>query len=142
VNVAFPAELDVVVELPRWSFVKRKASGAIALISPIPCPFNYGSVPGTLAADGDCEDVLLLGPRLPTGRRLRARVLARVHFVDAGRDDAKWICGEPPLAAADELAVRLFFSAYARLKRVLNLRHGLHVPTYYAGIERAPARSD
>ena len=41
-------EVDVVIEIPRWSFLKRGSTGHVDFISPLPCPFNYGSVPDYL----------------------------------------------------------------------------------------------
>jgi inorganic pyrophosphatase len=38
-------ELDVVIEIPRGSFLKRGSTGRVDFVSPLPCPFNYGSVP-------------------------------------------------------------------------------------------------
>ena len=40
-----PPEVEVVIEVPRGSFLKRGSTGHIDFISPLPCPFNYGSVP-------------------------------------------------------------------------------------------------
>ena len=130
----FPVRLEVRVEVARWSFVKRDGQGAIDFISPLPCPFNYGSVPGTTSADGDAEDVVLLGPRLAIGSRTHARVLGRVLFVDAGRQDAKWICGSRELRPSDRLQIDVFFRVYCQAKRVLNAVRGLHGETRYAGI--------
>ena len=138
---AFPDELEVVIEVPRLGFIKRKDDGSVDFISPLPCPFNYGSVPGTRSGDGDREDAVVLGPRLPRGTKVRVPVLARVQFIDAGLPDPKWICGTGPLANADRSAVRSFFTFYARAKRVLYSLRGRAAPdTRYAGIEDKPAR--
>ena len=40
-----PPEVEVVIEVPRGSFLKRGSTGQIDFISPLPCPYNYGSVP-------------------------------------------------------------------------------------------------
>jgi inorganic pyrophosphatase len=131
---ALPDQLEVVVEIARWGFVKRAASGRLDMVSLLPCPFNYGSVPDTVAADGDAQDVVLLGPRLPVGTRLFAPVLGRAAFMDAGLDDAKWICGQLPLARADRLRIELFFRLYARGKRGLNRLRGRAGITSYTGL--------
>ena len=44
-------ELEVVIEVPRGSFVKRGSSGSVDFISPLPCPFNYGAVPTLLGLE-------------------------------------------------------------------------------------------
>jgi len=71
-----PIELDVVVEVPRGSFLKRGSTGKVDFISPVPCPFNYGSVPQYLGREGDLLDAVVLGPRLPYGSsHVRVKVL-------------------------------------------------------------------
>ena len=62
-----PPEVEVVIEIPRGSFLKRGSTGHLDFISPLPCPFNYGSVPKFLGLEGDLLDALVLGPRLPLG---------------------------------------------------------------------------
>ena len=37
-----PLLVDVVIEIPRWSFLKRGSSGGVDFVSPFPCPYNYG----------------------------------------------------------------------------------------------------
>ena len=41
-------ELEIVIEVPRGSFLKRGLTGRIDFVSPLPCPFNYGAVPSHL----------------------------------------------------------------------------------------------
>jgi inorganic pyrophosphatase len=60
-------EVDVVIEVPRGSFIKRGSTGNVDFVSPLPCPFNYGSVPAYLGLEGDLLDALVLGPRLALG---------------------------------------------------------------------------
>ena len=64
-------EVEVVIEVPRGSFLKRGPTGHIDFVSPLPCPFNYGAVPTHLGLEGDLLDALVLGPRLRYGTRLR-----------------------------------------------------------------------
>jgi inorganic pyrophosphatase len=138
-EAAFPAELEVIVELARWGLIKRGEEGRIDLVSPLPCPFNYGSVLGTRAADGEREDAVLLGPRVAIGSRLRVPVLGRVRFIDAGEPDDKWLCGIAPLRRADRLSVALFFELYARVKRTGYWLRGRDGKTFYGGIELPPS---
>lgn len=65
--------VEVVIEIPRGSFLKRGSNGHIDFVSPLPCPFNYGSVPKLLGLDDDLLDALVLGPRLDVGTRLRVQ---------------------------------------------------------------------
>jgi inorganic pyrophosphatase len=131
----FPDALDVVIEVPRMGFIKRKDDGSIDFISPLPCPFNYGSVPNTVSGDGDREDAVVLGPKLPRGTKVRMQVVARVSFIDAGDQDPKWICSPGPLTEEDRRKVIGFFSFYARSKTLLNALRGKAGSTGFVGIE-------
>jgi inorganic pyrophosphatase len=128
-------EVEVVIEVPRGGFVKRRDDGAIDFVSPAPCPFNYGSVPETRSGDGDRLDALVLGARLARGTRLRVRVVARVRFTDAGQDDPKLVCSQRPLGALDRATITAFFAIYARAKALLNRLRGRRGPTRYEGLE-------
>jgi len=121
-----PAELQVVVEVevPKGGFVKRLGDGTVDFVSPVPCPFNYGALPDTVAADGDRDDAVLLGPRRPAGERVPARVWARVRFVDAGDRDDKLVCGHHAPTRWQRRRVLLFFTVYARCKVLLNRLRG------------------
>ncbi|MFY0541612.1 hypothetical protein [Nannocystis pusilla] len=41
------ARCRVKIEYPRWSVVKRRSDGSVDFVSPLPCPYNYGHVPGS-----------------------------------------------------------------------------------------------
>ncbi len=136
--MTFPNKLEVVIEVPRGSFIKRKDDGSVDFVSPVPCPFNYGSVPDTRSGDGDRLDALVLGSRLAQGERCVCPVVGRVHFIDAGLEDPKYICSERAMTAADRALVTGFFTLYARAKQVLNFVRGKRGRTYYGGIEYPP----
>ena len=89
---AIVPELEVVIEVPRGSFLKRGSTGRVDFVSPLPCPFNYGSVPQYLGLENDLLDAVVLGPRLPAGAHVRQR-----------------------------RALMRFFAFYARCKGLLNL---------------------
>lgn len=133
-------EVEVVIEVPRGGHEKLRADGSRDFLSPLPCPFNYGSVPGTLSGDGDPLDALVLGPRLPRGARVRVRVLAEVRFVDAGEADPKLICGQR-LGRGDRVRVALFFRGYALAKSALYRLRGRRGRTAYEGIVAASISS-
>ncbi len=118
---ATPVELDVVIEVPRGSFLKRGSSGRIDFVSPLPCPFNYGAVPTLLGLEGDLLDALVLGPRLAYGTHLRCRAWGAVTLTDRGLCDDKLICCAHRPSAAELHAVLRFFHFYARCKGLLNL---------------------
>ncbi len=114
-----PGIVQVEIEVPRWGFIKRKPDQRIDIISPLPCPFNYGSLPNTVAPDGDPIDAIVLGPRLAQGERLWVPVLGAVRFIDADQEDPKLICGDDALTWSAWLQVQAFFSAYARYKKAI-----------------------
>ena len=132
---ALGSEIEVVLEVPRFSFVKRRPDGRVHFVSPLPTLFNYGSVPDTLADDGDPLDALVLGPRRARGSRVRGRVLGALDFVDHGVADPKLVVGEI-LRPSDVPTIEAFFHVYARAKRVLDPGPG---PTRFRGWSmRAP----
>jgi len=133
--VEISEELDVVIEVPLGSFIKRRDDGRVDFVSPVPCPFNYGSVPDTLSGDGDRVDAVVLGPRLPRGARVRVKVVARVRFTDAGQDDPKLIGSDRPLTRVDRAKITAFFTVYARAKGLVNRWRGKAGPTRYGGLE-------
>lgn len=118
-NAAAP-EVEVVIEVPRGSFLKRGSTGCVDFVSPLPCPFNYGSVPTLLGLEGDLLDALVLGPRLRHGTRLRVRAWAAVTLTDRDLCDDKLICAAQAPSAADIGRVLRFFRFYARCKGLLN----------------------
>ena len=134
----FPEQLEVIIEVPRGGFIKRKDDGAVDFVSPFPCPFNYGSVPDTVSGDGDRLDALVLGPASARGTRVVCAVVGRVRFIDAGLEDPKYICSARALSAEERLRVERFFTFYARAKRALNLLRGKRGETAYRGIELKP----
>lgn len=130
-----PAEVDWVIEVPKGGFVKRDAKGHIDFVSPLPCPFNYGSSPNTVGPDGEGVDVVVLGPRLSRGETGRLPLVGRVRFRDQGQDDPKWICAAEPLSEGDLTLLDRFFSAYALGKLAWSRYRGLTVETRYAGVD-------
>lgn len=114
-------EIDVVIEIPRGSFIKRGSTGQVDFVSPLPCPFNYGSVPDLIGLEGDLLDAVVLGPRLPAGTRTRVRAWGAVTLTDRGMSDDKLICSAHPLAPGERRRVLRFFHFYARCKALLNL---------------------
>jgi len=95
-----PPEVEVVIEIPRGSFIKRGSTGHIDFVSPLPCPFNYGSVPQLIGLEGDLLDAVVLGPRLPRGTRTRVKAWGAVTLTDRGMSDDKLICSAHPLGSS------------------------------------------
>jgi inorganic pyrophosphatase len=116
--------VDVVIEIPRGSFLKRGSTGHVDFVSPLPCPFNYGSVPRYLGLEGDLLDAVVLGPRLRAGTRLNVRAWGAVILTDRGMTDDKLICSHDAVSERERRRVLRFFHFYARCKGLLNLWRG------------------
>jgi inorganic pyrophosphatase len=128
------SRVRVVIDTPRLGFVKRRDDGRVDFISPLPSPFNYGSVPSTTSADGDRVDAIVLGKRLARGSEVDCAVVAVARFVDAGVDDPKWICSDRPLSRADRALITAFFAVYVRMKRALHALRGEPGETRFDGL--------
>jgi inorganic pyrophosphatase len=119
-----PPEVEVCIEVPRGGFLKRGSTGIVDFVSPLPWPFNYGSVPAYLGLEGDLLDAVVLGPRLPRGARVRVRAWAAIGMTDRGMYDDKLICGHAPPSRRQRQALLAFFHVYAWAKGLLNLLRG------------------
>ncbi|RLK51652.1 inorganic pyrophosphatase [Alkalispirillum mobile] len=119
-----PPQVRVRIEVPRWSFLKRGSNGEIDFVSPLPCPFNYGSVPDYVGLEGDLLDAVVLGPRLPLGSELTVYAYAAIVLTDRGMTDDKLICASQCPGQAELRQVHRFFRFYARCKALLNLYRG------------------
>src|SRR5260370_28965378 len=115
-----PPEVEVVIEVPRGSFLKRGSTGHVDFISPLPCPFNYGSVPTHIGREGDLLDALVLGPRLPLGSRVRVKAWGAVTLTDRGISDDKLVCGIRAPTPSQRRKLLRFFHFYAKCKGLLN----------------------
>lgn len=123
-EIGEPPLVDVVIEIPRGSFLKIGSTGRLDFVSPFPCPFNYGSVPGMLGLEGDLLDAVVLGPRLPRGTRLTVKAFGAVGFTDRDLYDDKLICAQEQLRPLEHRLVLLFFHFYAFCKGFLNIARG------------------
>lgn len=134
--VAAPAEALMVVEIPAGSFIKYEIGddGLLHvdrfLSMPMAYPANYGSLPRTLAGDGDPLDALVI-TRTPLhpGVLLRFRPIGYLKMVDRGEADEKVIgvpvdAVDPSYAGIRELAdlpqierqrIEAFFRVYKDL---------------------------
>ncbi len=117
-------EVTVIIEIPRGSFLKRGSTGRVDFVSPLPCPFNYGSVETHVGLEGDLLDAVVLGPRLPYGTRVTVKAFGAVGMTDRSMYDDKLICAFEPVGKRKKYAVLMFFGFYARCKWVLNLLRG------------------
>jgi len=116
--------LEVIIEIPRGSFLKRGSTGDLDFISPLPCPFNYGSIPLLIGLEGDLLDAVVLGPRLPLGTKIKVYAWGAIGLTDRGMYDDKLICSHTPIPTWKKRMILLFFIIYARAKSVLNLIRG------------------
>jgi inorganic pyrophosphatase len=126
-------QLEVVIEIPRGSFLKRGSTEQLDFISPLPCPFNYGAVDDYIGMDGDLLDALVLGSRLPRGARVQVKALGAVGLRDRDMYDDKLVCSQQPIRRWQRVIVLLFFHFYGRCKRLLNFCRGLRGRTMCEG---------
>jgi inorganic pyrophosphatase len=123
-----PAALVVTIEIPRGSFRKVGSTGRLDFLSPIPCPFNYGSVHTLLGLEGDLLDAVVLGPRLAPGTQVQVLAHGAIGLHDRGLYDDKLICTVHALTPAQlrrrRWVVLAFFRLYGWAKRLLNLWRG------------------
>ena len=121
INKPAPPMVEIVIEIPRGSFRKVGSEGQVDFISPLPCPFNYGSVPSHIGLEGDLLDALVLGPRLAAGTRLTLPAFGAVGLSDRGLYDDKLVCAQHSPDAWQRRGIIAFFHLYALAKRVLNV---------------------
>ena len=122
-SISFP-QLEVVIEIPCGSFLKRGSTGKLDFVSPFPCPFNYGSAEKYIGLEGDLLDAVVLGTRLRRGTRVTVRAYGAVGLTDRGLYDDKLICSHRPVEPWQRFLVLLFFRIYARCKGLLNILRG------------------
>ena len=136
--------VEVVIEIPRGSFLKRGSTGELDFISPLPCPFNYGSIPAFIGLEGDLLDAVVLGPRLAVGKKVTVYAWGAIGLTDRGLYDDKLICSQVPIAQWKQQLILMFFKIYARAKSLLNMtrgRKGLNRCEGWDKAERALARA-
>jgi inorganic pyrophosphatase len=116
--------VEVIIEIPRGSFLKRGSTGELDFISPLPCPFNYGSIPAFIGLDGDLLDAVVLGPRLSLGATVKVHACGAIRMIDRGQYDDKLICSRSPISPWKKRLILLFFMIYAKAKSLINLTRG------------------
>lgn len=119
-----PPRFEVLIEVAQGSFLKRGSTGSIDFVSPLPCPFNYGSIPKYVGLDGDLLDAVVLGSRLSRGARIEALARGAITMTDRGMTDHKVVCSAEPVTPAQREALLRFFRFYAKCKGLLNLWRG------------------
>ncbi len=130
-----PARVEARVETPKGSFLKRSSRGSVDFVSPVPCPFNYGSVCGRMAADGEPLDAVILGPKRARLQLVWMSVLGVVGFLDAGIEDHKIILGQDEGLHGGTIAqLERFFCRYCRVKNLVGGMRGAE-PTRFLGVE-------
>ena len=119
-----PPSVEVVIEIPRGSFLKRGSCGHIDFISPFPCHYNYGSIHQYIGGEGDYLDAVVLGPRLAPGTRVQVNAYGSVGLSERFMSDDKLICSHSPISGSDRRNILLFFKVYAACKGLLNVLRG------------------
>ncbi len=116
-----PPSVEVVIEIPRGSFLKRGSSGRIDFVSPVPCPYNYGSIRQYIGGEGDYLDAVVLGPRLAIGSRVQVNAYGAIGLSERFLYDDKLICARKPITPSDRRKLLLFFNIYSFCKGLLNV---------------------
>lgn len=122
--------LNGYIEIPlggRRKYELDMAKNAPALDREIPAkiggyPVNYGIVPQTVSYDGDPFDVLVLGPPIKTGERVKGVIVGLMHMTDEKGLDSKVVIsrigkdGRPQhqLTDADRERMADYFNRYKR----------------------------
>lgn len=122
--------LNGYIEIPRGGrqkFELDMAKNAPSLDREIPArigsyPVNYGIVPQTVSYDGDPFDVLVLGPPINTGERVKGVIVGLMHMTDEKGLDSKVVIsrvgkdGQPlhRLTGADRTRLADYFNRYKR----------------------------
>jgi len=119
-----PPSVEVVIEIPRGSFLKRGSFGHIDFVSPVPCPYNYGSIHQYIGGEGDYLDAVVLGPRLAAGTCVQVNAYGSVGLSERYMSDDKLICSSVPITKADRRKILFFFNIYAACKGFLNILRG------------------
>ena len=117
-------EVEVTIEIPRGSFLKRGSDGRVDFVSPLPCPYNYGSVHAYIGGEGDYLDAVVLGPRLAAGTRVTVPAWGAVGLSERFMYDDKLICAERMPTPGERDGILRFFHLYAFCKGVLNVLRG------------------
>lgn len=116
--------IEVIIETPKMSLIKYKDDGSIDYISPVPCPFNYGSVPNTISGDGDRIDAIILGKKLKGGTHKISKVRGVIEFYDKGEYDPKYVCSDNEITKGEKITLLVFFRFFSLVKIVLNKLRG------------------
>lgn len=111
------------IELTRGTMVRRDGTGRWLIATPVPLPFHYGFVPGTIGGDGDPIDAIVLSGDLAVGDEVELPVRGVVCFLDDGAVDDKLVCGRQ-VGLRQRLLVRAFFALFVPAKRWLAWRRG------------------
>ena len=119
-----PPIVEVVIEIPRYGFLKRGSDGHVDFVSPFPCPFNYSSIHQYIGGEGDLLDAVVLGPRLAIGARVQVHAYGAVGMSERFMYDDKLICSVAPITTLDRWGILTFFKLYAFCKGLYNFVRG------------------
>jgi len=125
--------VKVVIEIPRGSFLKKGTNGKLDFVSPLPCPFNYGSIHDYIGGEGDLLDAVVLGPRIKEGSNIVVLAQGSVGLFERYMYDDKLICSATPIKPWQRGGILLFFHFYSFCKGLLNLARGRRGRCYCSG---------
>ncbi len=127
--------MKIIIDTPKWSFIKYNDNGKMDYPSPIPFTVNYGRVVGLTSDEGDEADAIVLGRKINKGFQLSLSPVGLINFIDRGINDPKYIFSNKPVTLLDRINMTIFFTAFSIFKNVLNKLRGKKGITKFNGIE-------
>ena len=118
--------INAVVEIPAGSGAKWEVKpdgklhwdikkGRPRIVQYLPYPCDYGMIPQTKAADGDPLDVVILGPAVPRGSVVQARVIGIMKLTDKGEQDDKILAVIPDTPLAEIASIEQLQKEYPEI---------------------------
>jgi len=130
--------VNVVIEIPsgtnsKWEVSKTNGelkwtykNGTPRVVNYLSYPGNYGMIPKTIlpkesGGDGDPLDVLVLGPAVPRGSVIGAKIIGILHLLDGGEKDDKLIAVTHSSALYQINSIEELDKVYAGISTIIEI---------------------
>ncbi|MHC4267195.1 MAG: inorganic diphosphatase [Planctomycetota bacterium] len=115
-------EVDKVSGHLKWNFKKGKPR----VVSYLAYIGNYGMIPGTILSkesggDGDPLDVIILGPAIPRGSVVKARLIGVLKLLDKGEQDDKLIAVLPDSPLGEVSNLKMLNNEFVGITNIIEL---------------------
>ena len=131
-------DINVVVEIPtgtleKWEVVKPGGelkwefrNDKPRIVQYLGYPGNYGMVPQTLlpkelGGDGDPLDVIVLGPAVPRGSVVKARLIGVLRLLDGGEQDDKLLAVQQDTPLYDVNSLKELDEKYQGVSEIVRI---------------------